>query len=161
MDWYTIIKDNFAAIGTLAGVIIGLLGAFVQALMTKNLDLKQKELDAQRTYREKNLVSPIITFVDEMLQMMDSAYWDMKDGNPPGVDKNLDKHRDKEGMIKARISAFNDKDLVEAFNLLSAKYGSFWEYLRQNDLSKAYDEKESAHKQAGIIFDRIKPRLTK
>jgi len=64
-------------------------------------------------------------------------------------------------MIKARISAFNDKDLVEAFNLLSAKYGSFWEHLRQNDLSKAYDEKEAAHKQAGIIFDRIKPRLTK
>lgn len=161
MDWYTLIKDNFAAIGTLAGVIIGLLGAFVQAFMTKRLDLKQKELDAQRTYREKNLVSPIITFVDEMLQMMDKAYWDMMDGNPPGIDKNLVKHRDKEGMIKARISAFSDEELVEAFNTLSVKYGRFWGCLRQNELSKAYDEKEEAHKQAGIIFDGIKPRLTK
>lgn len=161
MDWYTIIKDNFAVIGTLAGVIIGLLGAFVQALITKNIELKQKELDAQSAYREKNLVSPIITFVDEMLQIMDSAYWDTKDEKLPNVDEILEKHRIRDGMIKARISAFNDKELIEAFHVLSAKYGVFWEHLRQNDLSKAFDEMGTAYKQAGIIFDRIKPRLTK
>lgn len=160
MDWTTIIQDNFAAIGALIGVMIGFLGSIAKEILTKRMDLQQKQLDSQREYRDKYLTTPILSFIDEMLLIMDRAYWSAKDGQQPDVAGILIDHRDKEGTVKARINAFNDAKLMQAFDELSLRYGRYWEEIRGGAFSKAYEEKQLAQVKAGVVFDRIKPRFT-
>jgi hypothetical protein len=161
MDWNQIIEDNFAAITALAGVLIGLVVSFIQLLITKSLDLKQKELDSQKEYQKKTLVMPIISFVDETLQLMDKAYWDTLDGKQIDITKSLVKLREKESLIKARVLAFDNNLLSKSFDHLSLKYGHFWNFIREGKNSEAYDAKKEALQIAGVIFDCVKPQLKK
>lgn len=161
MDWNKIIQDNFAAIAALSGVLIGLVVSLIKESLTKKLELQQKELDSQKEYQNNNLVIPIITFVDETLQLMDNAYWSTLDGVEPNIAQKLILLRDKESMIKARVVAFDDELLSKSFDNLSLKYGHFWNRLRERNLKDAYDVKKEAQQYAGVIFDMVKPKLRK
>jgi len=122
MDWGELLKANFSAISALAGVAIGLLVSLIKDYIIKNMDFKQKQLDWYKEYRDKYFIVPIIEFVDEELQLLDLIYWTKMDSHEVKIQDALLKHRDKEGMIKARVSALRDKKLLEAFENLSRHY---------------------------------------
>ena len=159
MDVTKLVQENFAALAALTGVVIGLIGAWVREWFSKKAEIQQKQMESQKEYVEKHLAIPIITFMDELLQLMDTAYWTAMDGNELDVSEPLQNHRIKQSMIKARVSAFNDNDLIKAFDELSYRYGIFWNKLRNGEKSDAYKERDVAQKTAGIIFERIKPRM--
>lgn len=161
MDWNDLIQNNFSAITGLIGVMIGLLLAPLQELVSKRMEKNQKELEHLKEYREVTLVNPIISFIDELLALMSKTYWSALDGEQVDIKSNLVPHREKEAGIKARVLALKDARLAELFDELSQKYGLFWKAVRENELSQSFDEKREAERIAAEIFDRIKPQFRK
>jgi hypothetical protein len=156
-------QENFTAIlsicGTLGGAIVVFLGTLFKEHLSRKWEFKYKRLEWQKEYQEQQLANPIITFIDEMLQLMDDVYWTVMEGKQPEILDSLVEHRKKEGMIKARVAAFGDDELSRAFDKLSHKYGLFRNRIYDGKVSEAYDEMKEARQIAGAIFARMQPKV--
>ena len=165
MDWNTLIQKNFpailSAISALVGAVIGFLGALLKEHLSRKADLQQKQLEWQKQYHDEHLSKPIIVFIDEQLQLMDDVYWASVSGTKAEIQDKLVEHRQKEGLITARVAAFGDTELSETFANLTRKFGSFRIHINKNELVEAYDVKKDAQEIAGTIIQRLWPQIPK
>lgn len=159
------IQNNFpailSAISVLVGAVIGFLGALLKDHLSRKADLQQKQLEWQKEYHDEHLSKPIIAFIDEQLRFMDDAYWASMSGTKAEIDDKLVEHRQKESLITARVAAFGDAGMSEAFGNLTRKFGSFRIHINKNELVEAYDVKKDAQEIAGTIIKRLWPQIPK
>ncbi len=161
MDWNIIVPAATAIIG----IVIGFLLNLWRDTILKNKELEQKELEFQRDYKEKYIIMPIISAIDNVLLMMERYY--VSELNKEQVDTRelYENQWDKAGTLRARIIALNDDLLLQkTYNDFSDDGVSF---LRNIIEGKSIENEEvvkirkDAQQKAGIIFDRLKPKLTK
>ena len=151
----------FPALIGLGGVLLGLIGTWVLTIISKNKELEQKEVEYQRDYKDKYLIVPIISFIDDTLSIMDNFYWGKFRGLGFDTNEGYEKLSNRDGMIKARIFSYKDEELNNAFDEFIKNYGKFIKYILNNELPEANDILKESHLIAGIIFNRIKPTLKK
>ncbi len=60
MDWVT-------AIVTLGSAAIGFFGAMIKEHLSKQSELRAKELEWKKQHQAQNIVEPIILYLDELL----------------------------------------------------------------------------------------------
>jgi len=160
MDWNII----FPAVIGLIGVVVGFLLNLWRDKVFKDKELEQKEIEYQRDYTEKYLIMPLFSSIDELMALMDHFYGSGIKGAEVDTMVAYDHLMDKVGSMKARIIALNDKVLQHTYNEFITDMIDFM----RNTASGDYDGKgevanlqNDAHQKAGIIFDRLKPKLTK
>ena len=92
---------------------------------------------------------------------MDDVYWSSVSGAKVEINNKLAEHSQKEGLITARVAAFDDFVLSEAFTNLNRKFGLFRNCIRENKLAEAFDAKKETQEIAGTIIARLWPQMPK
>lgn len=160
MDVNTIIP----VISVIVGIVIGFVFNLWRDIIMNNKELAQKELEYQREYKEKYLIVPIISSIDNVLMMMERYYVSELNKEQADTRGLYENQWDKTGALKARIIALNDEFLQKTYNDFADDGVSF---LRKIIEGKSIENEEvvkirkDAQQKAGIIFDRLKPKLTK
>jgi len=158
MDWNIILPAATAIIG----IIIGFLLNLWRDMIIKNRELEQKELEFQRDYKEKYIIMPIIAAIDNVLMMMERYY--VSELNKQQVDTRelYEQQWDKAGTLRARIFALNDDILQKTYNDFANDGLSFMRNVMEGksvENEEVVKIRKDAQQKAGIIFDRLKPKL--
>ena len=182
MDWTALIDKNFANIVSslsLIAIIMIYFFTLSDRRKSRKLELQHKQLEWKKQYHDQELAAPIIRFIDEELQLMDAFYWSFVDKRLKEIDEKqreekkereerdkmtdedrrilgkLFAHREKEGMIQARVASFKDDEFSKAFELFSLSYSRSRQYINEKKWIEVRNEQKKAWKIAGTLFNRI------
>lgn len=112
------------AYGTLVATLVGGGLSLVGTWLASFFEHRRWERQRREELRRACVISPVIAFVDELLQLIEATYWNATDlidngekWNEENVPQALDIERfklfrEKEGKVLARIHAFADSDLA-------------------------------------------------
>ena len=173
MDWVT-------AIVTLGSAAIGFFGAVIKEHLSKQSELRAKELEWKKQHQAQNIVEPIILYLDELLELMAESYWSWMDAAQhqdtaeeefaklwdQRLKPRLLSYRVKDNTIDARIAALQDDRLGKTFKEFKNRSGRFLvvnkEQLAREGKSLAihwWDTMKESSKIAGDIIEQLSPRL--
>jgi hypothetical protein len=167
MSLIEFLDKNPALIGALLAAIGALIGVVVT--QSSSIVVKKSEIDAQVRYRKldwswefekKNIIEPILTFLDSELKLITFVY--TQGFEDKKVDSEMKKHILDMSTVSARIKALDDQALSKKFSEFTRKRigvgnSVFDEY--RKDMSSAFTEFQEAEKLAGEIIWLIKMRI--
>ena len=164
MDWAKLISDNFAAFSTLAGVFIVFAGTIIKDVVSKNADIKLKQDEWIKQYREEQINTQITSFLDKILEAMSSLYLlhVTKQPNSDGI-KEFDGLIIKELITRARILALKDEEMENYYNTFYETIKKFSMIIRNpatpnKDIMDCIQE---GCRSGGLIIDKLAPKMTK
>lgn len=131
------------------GIIAGAATLVTDWRRNRREDKRQRE-----GRRIERLAAPLVAFVDEQLQLMAGAYWRHMDGDEPIDFERLDQHRQKVSMIRARVAALHDAEIVTRYELFSVSFGKFRQALADKEPMRMWEEIEGSEAAAKIIYQR-------
>jgi hypothetical protein len=144
------------------GIVIGFLLNLWRDMILKNKELEQKELEFQRDYKERYIIMPIISSIDDILMMMERHYVSGLNDNQADTTVIYEKLWDKGGTVRARIIALDDDLMQKTYNDFINDVISFLGNMTQGksvENGEVVKMRKDAQQKAGIIFDRLKPKL--
>ncbi|WP_041430787.1 hypothetical protein [Synechococcus sp. PCC 6312] len=146
--------------GTLFGVFVTQLTNIFVKRFEINAQVRHRKLDWSWEFEKKNIIEPILTFLDSELKLMTFVYIQGFEGKKE--DSEIKKHILDMSTVSARIKALDDQELNEKFSEFTRKRigvgnNVFDEY--RKDMSSAFSELQEAEKLAGEIIWSIKIRI--
>jgi hypothetical protein len=157
------VNSLFAAASVIVGIILGFALNLWRDKNSENKEIKQMELRYQREYMEKYIIVPIISEIDDILKLMDKSYITFSSGDKLISIDTINILWENSGTVMARIIALDDDILLKTYSGFSEIVVNYLSDLskKEPDAKKeAFNQLKVARQKAGIIFDRLKPKLT-
>jgi len=165
-----------AVVGALLGVLLGTGGTYLTTWLSKKsererfeaeMKFEREKIDAEwkKEFREAYLVKSVIEFIDETLNYMCSVYWYSLEHHPDSepapdlerIEKMNSIIREKEGMIRARVTSLNNKELTENFNAFYGNFGKFVFAMIGRDLGNSWDLLRVTAENGGKVLLHLQP----
>jgi hypothetical protein len=134
------------------------LGALIGGLFTYWLERLKQKGDLAKARRERFnsiVVSPIISFLNDLHECISETYWSSIDPTDSSAANKIIALRNQEAMVEARIAALNDKNISAKFRELTTKRLEIGTLLSQKKISEARNKMDDVFRLSGEILRKI------
>jgi len=136
------------------------LGALIAGFISVRLESKKQKAEHLRCLEDRHqqqMREPIVRLMDDILALIDTAYWSARDGKIADVGYMVVIIRQKQAMIEARLSALADPAITDIFRDFIRAFVMFRQAIPDSKLEDAHKHMKEAIELAGKVIARVYP----